>query len=72
MVLNLPDWYPGKTRFLGRPWMKLSRKGVSGTSCSATLPEPGAKARGMRPRGCCTGAMWVPRRISGYLGKARF
>ena len=49
MVLNLPGGYPGKTRFLGRPWAKLSRIGVSGASCSATLPEQGAKALGCDP-----------------------
>ena len=44
LVLNLPGGYPGKTCFLGRPWAKVSRIGVSGASGSATLPEPGAKA----------------------------
>ena len=27
-VLNLPGGYTGKTRFLGRPWTKLSSIGV--------------------------------------------
>ena len=61
----------GKTRFLGRPWAKVSRIGASGASGSATLPEPGTKAR-VRPRGCFTGAMWVYNRVGGYPGKTRF
>ena len=69
LVFNLPDGYPGKSRFLGRPWVIASRIGVSGLP--AVLQSQGQRL-GMRPSGCCRGTMLVPRRVGGYCGKTRF
>ena len=74
-VLDPPGGYPGKTRFLGRPWAKVAGRDpeicVFGHPAALRCQRQGP-SDGVRPHGCCRGTMWVPCRVGGYPGKTRF
>ena len=76
-VLDPPGGYPGKTRFLGRPWAKVAGRDpeyvVFWASGSASLPEDRGQATGCDPMGVVEGPCGVPLHgVGGILGKLVF
>ena len=74
-VLDPPGGYPGKTRFLGRPWAKVAGRDPEYVFLGIRqrfVARDRGQATGCDPHGCCRGTMWVPCRVGGYPGKNSF
>ena len=68
-------WVPRENSFfretLGESAPKGPRIGVLGGPAALRCQRLG-QSSGVRPHGCCRGAMWVPCCEGGYPGKTRF
>ena len=68
-------WVPRENSFFretfGESAPGLPRIGVFGGPAALRCQRPGP-SDGVRPHGCCRGAMWVPCRVGGYPGKTCF